>query len=75
MPVCTTDIDSLEGASISLEPGGQYDDVELVTVFSRLDTRLGDCRDGLAVFDINERDVVAIKGFVIAVIKRWTLGK
>ncbi len=75
MTVAAANINRFQRAGVGLKSGSQHNDVKLVEILGGLDAGLGNLSDGLAIFDINELHVVAVKGFVVTVIQRRSLGK
>ena len=75
MPVAAADVDRFQGAGVGLETGCQDDDVKLVQVLGRLNAGLGDLLDRLAVLDVNELHVIAVKCLVVTMVQRRALGK
>ncbi|MDZ7730067.1 MAG: hypothetical protein U5K37_02335 [Natrialbaceae archaeon] len=75
------DIDLEQGAGHRIESRGEDENIQLVGVLGRLDSRRRDSLDGSS-FDVDELDVVPVVGLVVAVVvhgralgRIWVVGR
>ena len=73
LAVATADVDLHVVAGHGVEAGGEHDDVEVVLVRRRADAVGRDLLDRL-VAEVDEGDVVAVEGLVVAVVAERAAG-